>query len=76
MVRKISKFSNYGNCVDFWYFGEDIVGSNRNGDMIKMSGTSMTAPIASAIIAIYLSQESNLNYYDILTQLESSSKNV
>lgn len=70
----ISKFSNYGNCVDFWYFGENIAGLNNKNQIIKMSGTSMSSPIASAIISIYLNDNSNSNYYDILTHLESSSK--
>lgn len=71
---KISKFSNYGNCVDFWFFGEDIKGLDNMNNIVYMSGTSMTAPIASSIISLYLSSYPNANYQDIFQYLELNSK--
>jgi len=74
---KRSKFSNWGECVDFWFYGENIKGlSHKYGKLMSMSGTSMTNPIASAITSIYLANNPNpeSNIDNIINHLRSTSK--
>ncbi|KAH3899609.1 uncharacterized protein SCODWIG_01845 [Saccharomycodes ludwigii] len=59
-VFEISKFSNYGNCVDLYTFGERILvshtsSSNKSNDIVK-SGTSLTSGIAAGLLAYHMSR--------------------
>jgi len=49
-------FSNYGKCIDVYSPGVDILGAGLKSTSIKMSGTSMAAPIATGVLINYLSQ--------------------
>mmetsp|Transcript_39990 Transcript_39990/g.46798 ORF Transcript_39990/g.46798 Transcript_39990/m.46798 type:complete len:85 (-) Transcript_39990:224-478(-) len=40
----ISKFSNYGNCVDVYGPGSSITAAWKNGGTRTISGTSMASP--------------------------------
>ncbi|VBB18862.1 hypothetical protein YASMINEVIRUS_1394 [Yasminevirus sp. GU-2018] len=70
-----SRFSNWGSCVDFWFFGEDIsAAANTDGYMAIMSGTSMTNPTAAAIASIYLDTHPDASTLEVVKFLEQSSK--
>lgn len=51
-----SYFSNFGNCVDIWAPGEDIVGASRDGGFTSMGGTSFSAPHVTGAIASLLAK--------------------
>jgi len=56
-----SSFSNYGSCVDLYTYGEFVPGVNKGSGITFMSGTSMSAPIVTGIVANLWSKNSNLN---------------
>ena len=47
-----SSYSNYGNSVDVYFYGRDIVSCSRSGGYVADSGTSMAAPHISALCAM------------------------
>lgn len=50
-------FSNYGPCVDVYAPGYDIIGAYRGKNTIMLSGTSMSAPLISGIVAIRMEKK-------------------
>jgi hypothetical protein len=51
-VSEKSLFSNYGNCVDLYAPGEEIISAYPGGRYAYMSGTSMAAPIVAGILSL------------------------
>lgn len=50
--EEICYFSNIGSCLDLFANGMDILGANfKNGGSIRMSGTSMSTPMVSGVVA-------------------------
>lgn len=69
-------WSNYGQCVNIWSPGVNILSTKSGGGTTVMSGTSMAAPHTSGAAALYLSRnpaatpsevEAALRNYSLLT---------
>lgn len=50
-----ASWSNYGNCVDIWSPGVNILSTKRGGGTTTMSGTSMASPHTAGAGGLYLS---------------------
>lgn len=50
-----ASWSNYGNCVDVWAPGVDVLSTKNGGGTIAYSGTSMASPHVGGAGALYLS---------------------
>lgn len=54
-AEKETSWSNYGNCVDIWAPGADVLSTKKGGGTTTMSGTSMASPHGAGGGALYLS---------------------
>lgn len=62
-------FSNYGSCTDIYSPGVDIYSTYLNGKVVKLSGTSMAAPIVSGIFTAYVNSYPTLNMKELKTKI-------
>lgn len=79
----VAYFSNYGQCIDIYAPGYNILSACANAtcgnsySYIKMSGTSMATPHVAGVIAQILQQRSNASWDEISTALScGASKGV
>lgn len=68
-----SDFSNYGNNIDVVAPGEQIISTILNNEYDYKDGTSMAAPIVSALIGVALQKHNNYNPKYIKNKLEKTS---
>lgn len=54
---RIASFSNYGNCVDIWAPGVNVIGASYLDDnqYVSASGTSGSTPLVAGVAAVYYS---------------------
>lgn len=57
-----ASFSNYGRCVDTYAPGVELLAAWPNNLYATLSGTSMASPVASGILANYLSRLGRSGY--------------
>jgi len=69
-----SSFSNYGECVNIWAPGSDILSAGITSDDASdtMSGTSMACPHASGAAALLLEREPSMNSAKVLAKLQAN----
>lgn len=57
-----ASFSNYGRCVDVYSPGVNLLAAWPNNNIARLSGTSMASPVATGILANYLSRLGRAGY--------------
>jgi len=71
-----ASFSSFGNFISLAAPGVNIVTTDRNGRYQAFAGTSASAPIVSAVVALVLEKNPNLRPNKIKSLLESSSEDI
>lgn len=69
----VARFSNFGKrSVDFFAPGVSILSTTPGNEYQSLSGTSMAAPVTSAVAALLLSYDSTLTPSNIINLMTSS----
>nr|WP_185962686.1 S8 family serine peptidase [Thalassomonas sp. M1454] len=68
----LASFSDYGKCIDISAPGVSIYTTHKSGGYSKASGTSFSAPITSAVIALMKAAKPSASITDIETTLKQS----
>ena len=68
-----SYFSNWGNCVNIYAPGSDIISSYIYNSERILSGTSMASPIVTGVIAHIWSNNDNYNSFEVVDHLYENS---
>lgn len=72
-ANSISYFSNVGGLVvDIFAPGEDIYSTFKNNTYYTDTGTSMSVPFITGLVAFLYSQEPNLSFQDVRNRLYNS----
>jgi len=71
-----SNFSTYGSSIDISAPGSSLYSTKPGGLYTVKSGTSFSAPLVTAAVALMLSQNRNLSNEDIISCLRSGADNI
>ena len=66
-----ASFSNFGQCVDIWAPGVNILSTRLGGGTTTLSGTSMASPHATGVAALLLSTNGTLTPTLVESELKS-----
>ncbi|AMX03149.1 S8 family serine peptidase [Microbulbifer thermotolerans] len=68
---RVAWFSNYGQCLDVWAPGVDIISADSSSDKasILRDGTSMAAPHVTGIAALYLQGSPNASANSVINNI-------
>jgi hypothetical protein len=55
-VAAVSDFSNTGDCIDLYAFGDSVIAPAPNGFYVPLSGTSFASPLAARYAATLLAR--------------------
>lgn len=75
----VAAFSNYGTCVDVYAPGSNIIGAGIYSDtsLVASSGTSMSAPIVTGMVALLMQKYNNtLSFDEVLSHLNDRSVSI
>jgi serine protease len=67
-----ASFSNYGSCVDVYAPGVSLLAAWPNNNYAVLSGTSMSSPVTTGVLAVYLSRDSVSGYNTFLTSMTNN----
>lgn len=67
----VAYFSNYGDCIDAYAPGEDILSTYLDNQYAYQDGTSMAAPIVSGAAAVLLAQDADLTVAELTALLSN-----
>ncbi len=71
-----ASWSNYGNFVDVAAPGVSIVTTKNGGGIGAVSGTSFSAPLTAAVVALIMAQNTNLSISEVEAVLENSADDL
>ena len=71
-----SSFSTFGTTLEVVAPGEQVFGPVPDNRLGAWSGTSMSAPMVSATLALALGQTLNINWVDLTKKLKSTTVNI
>lgn len=72
-ANRLAAFANHGSWVDLAAPGDEITSSVPGGEYRTWSGTSMAAPLASAVAALVIAQDHGIVARDVARRLETTS---
>ncbi|KAF7684061.1 putative subtilisin-like proteinase 1 [Astathelohania contejeani] len=72
---KVARFSNYGECVDLFAPGVDILSTWKEGQFRVTTGTSMASPHVAGAMALYLG-EGHYKPNELIEQMKHDSLNI
>ncbi|MER6202944.1 S8 family serine peptidase [Streptomyces sp. NPDC001586] len=64
-------FSNWGELLDLYAPGQDIISARRTGGSVSMSGTSMAAPHVTGVAALYKAAHPNARPAEVANFLKN-----
>ena len=71
-----TSWSNYGDCVDIWAPGANILSTQRGGDTTTKSGTSMASPHGAGGGGLYLSSNTSASSSTVEGALKSAAQST
>lgn len=70
---KRGNYSNYGECINIFAPGSNILSAGPDGDLIFKSGTSMATPFVAGVAALYLEKFPDASPQEIISLIKQDS---